>query len=87
MTEPEETTTDDTESSESANAPETPKPKLKSARTGSVLGAAMLGLGEVLEPEKANTDVVVEAKLDSDDDLGKKFDLDFGQLDDLDPQP
>lgn len=61
--------------------------KKKPSAKGSVLGAAMLGLGEVLEPEKASTDVVVEQSLDGDDDMGKKFDLDFGQLDDLDPQP
>lgn len=46
----------------------------------------MLGLGEVLEPEKTNTDVVIETTVDKDDDLGKKFDLDFGDLDGLEPQ-
>ncbi len=62
-----------------------PKPKT-SALKGTVLGAAMLGLGEVLEPEKTNTDVVIETTVDKDDDLGKKFDLDFGDLDGLEPQ-
>lgn len=57
-----------------------------SALKGSMLGAAMLGLGEVLEPEKTNTDVVIETTVNKDDDLGKKFDLDFGELDSLDPQ-
>ena len=69
--------------------PETPeKPSTtpaKSARGGSVVAAAMLGLGEVLEPEKTQTDVVIQQSLDDDDDLGRSFDLDFGQLDDLDP--
>ncbi len=85
MTGSENTEAENPEPDKEARTPAAPK-KTSSAR-GSVLGAAMLGLGEVLEPEKASTDVVVEQSLDGDDDMGKKFDLDFGQLDDLDPQP
>lgn len=80
---------EDTHSTDEESEPDVPQPesvkKPKPTRTGSVIGAAMLGLGEVLEPEKTQTDVVVQASLDDDDDLGKKFDLDFGQLEDLEP--
>ncbi len=87
MSTPNDNDVNDAEAAADDSTPSDGVPKAKSARRGSMLGAAMLGLGEVLEPEKANTDVVVESRLDTDDDLGKKFDLDFGQLDDLDSQP
>ena len=49
-----------------------PPPPRSRARGGSVLAAAMLGLGEILEPEKTN--VIIEQE--SDDPL-KDADLDL----------
>lgn len=48
---------------------------------GQVLGAAMLGLGQVIEPEKASVNIEIEAPSDPDDD--RLPDLDFGDLPDL----
>lgn len=49
---------------------------------GQVLGAAMLGLGQVIEPDKARVDIEVEAPTDplDDDPLAG---VDFGDLPEL----
>jgi len=58
--------------------------KAKAAKKGggatAMLGAAMIAVGEVLEPEKAK----VEMALPSDDQGDDGLDLDFGHLPDLD---
>jgi hypothetical protein len=51
---------------------------LRPRSTGSsVLAAAMLGMGQVLEPEKTQVQIEIEAPGDPDD---QPFDLDFGAL-------
>ena len=46
---------------------------------GAIIGAAMLGLGDVYEPQNTDVNIEVEADLDSDG-----LDLDFGDLPGLD---
>lgn len=50
---------------------------------GSVLGAAMLGLGEVIEPEKTKADIEITASVDAAEP-GPLDDFDFGDLPTLD---
>ncbi|MDH3753732.1 MAG: hypothetical protein OEU32_07650 [Acidimicrobiia bacterium] len=50
----------------------------KKGGSTTVLGAAMLALGEILEPDK--TDVVIEQQNDDDNGDDLPFDLDFGGL-------
>ena len=58
---------------------ETPPPPMPRAGPGaSVIAAAMLGLGEVLEPEKTKVDIEEQAEADDQDDL--LIDLHFGDL-------
>jgi len=46
-----------------------------------MLAAAMLGLGEVIEPEKTRVEIAVEVILAKESDTG--LDLDFGDLPEL----
>ena len=72
---------DQAESSESEgdNGSEFSGPRPIRERTkgtgGAVIGAAMLGLGQVYEPQNTDVNIEVEAELDSDG-----MDLDFGDL-------
>lgn len=61
---------------------ETPTPRRRTGGGGTVLGAAMLAVGEILEPHNANVEIQEEATsdlLDPPDGLQ----LDFGELPDL----
>ena len=49
---------------------------------GSVLGAAMLGLGEVIEPEKTKADIEITASADASGP-GPLEDFNFGELPEL----
>ena len=64
-----------------ADPPADPSPgpsALRPRSTGSsVLAAALLGMGQVLEPEKTQVQIEIEAPGDPDD---QPFDLDFGVL-------
>lgn len=53
-----------------------PRPRPRSAGS-TVLGAAMLGVGRVLEPDKTEVQIEILAPGDPDD---QPFDLDFGDL-------
>jgi hypothetical protein len=64
----------------SASPPVT-APTPRQTATGSMLAAAMLGLGEVIEPEKTRVEIAVEVILAKDSDTG--LDLDFGDLPEL----
>ncbi|MDH3704924.1 MAG: hypothetical protein OES57_02590 [Acidimicrobiia bacterium] len=55
-----------------------PPPKPRAGPGASVIAAAMLGLGEVLEPEKTKVDIEEVAEADDQDDL--LIDLHFGDL-------
>ncbi len=57
-----------------------PKPKV-SGGAATVLGAAMLAVGDILEPDKTTVEIV-ETNDDPVDDL--PFDIDFGNLPPLD---
>ena len=62
--------------------PPAPKPKPKTAGGGTtVLGAAMLAVGDILEPEKTTVEIV-QTNDDPIDDL--PFNIDFGNLPPLD---
>lgn len=50
----------------------------RSARSGAILAAAMLGVGEVIEPQK--TEVAIEQLADGGDDDTLITKLDFGGL-------
>ena len=63
-----------------------PQPSERAARTGrgpgaTVLGAAMLAVGDILEPEKSTVEIV-QTNDDPEPDL--PFSLDFGDLPPLD---
>ena len=57
-----------------------PRPR----RQSSVLGAAMIAVGEILEPEKTRVDIESHAEAPSDPSHGLPFELDFGDLPELD---
>lgn len=51
----------------------------RSARSGAILAAAMLGVGEIIEPQK--TEVAIEQQVDGDGDTDSLLQkLDFGSL-------
>ena len=55
-----------------------PRPVKRSTSGATVLAAAMLGLGEVLEPQKTAVEIAQVADDDEPDDL--PFPMDFGDL-------
>jgi hypothetical protein len=61
--------------------PAAPKPTPRQTATGSMLAAAMLGLGEVIEPEKTRVEIAIEVVQAKEPDAG--LDLDFGELPEL----
>ncbi len=60
-----------------------PPPKPRAGPGASVIAAAMLGLGEVLEPEKTKVDIEEQSEADDQDDL--LIDLHFGDLPPINP--
>ena len=76
----------DEESSGSFEEPEEPREPEPAAKPrtsmggGAVLAAAMLAIGDILEPDKAGVEIAEQA----DDDSGPDFGLDFGDLPPLD---
>lgn len=56
--------------------PKKPKPKTSSA-SGAILAATMLGLGEIIEPEKAKSAEIAEVEAADDNPLGG---FNFGDL-------
>lgn len=64
-------------SEERTEAPK-PSPSPRQTATGSMLAAAMLGLGEVIEPEKTRVEIAVEVIQAKEPDAS--LDLDFGDL-------
>lgn len=77
---PDEAEHDDAEIDD-ATAPEPRKPKPAGSGATTVLGAAMLAVGDILEPEKTTVEIV-QTNDDPIDDL--PFDIDFGNLPPLD---
>ena len=55
-----------------------PRRPTRSSSSGSVLAAAMLAVGEILEPDKVRVEIPQEAPSDRGDD--EPFTLDFGIL-------
>lgn len=79
--------TDETAQPPDPHLPDGPLPvtsRIVKSGTGSVtvLSAAMLAVGEILEPEKANVELAEEAADDRGDDLG--LELSFGDLPPID---
>ncbi|MGI9577629.1 MAG: hypothetical protein ACR2OH_05490 [Microthrixaceae bacterium] len=62
-------------------AEDVPGPKSKGGGSATVLGAAMLAVGEIFEPEKTTVEIV-QTNDDPIDDL--PFSIDFGDLPPLD---
>ena len=58
-----------------------PKPPL---RRSSVLGAAMIAVGEIIEPEKTRVDIEIRSEVPSDQPYDLPFEVGFGDLPDLD---
>lgn len=71
---------DPTDESREADNPEpdAPRPAKRPTAGGSVMAAAMLGLGEVIEPNKTRVEIEQIAEDDEPDDL--PFEVDFGDL-------
>lgn len=55
-----------------------PNRPTRSSSSGSVLAAAMIAVGEILEPDKVRVEITQEAPSDRGDD--EPFTLDFGTL-------
>jgi hypothetical protein len=86
MLEPEDAVAEDDEADSTAadaDPVEPTPPRARKARGGSAtaLGAAMLALGEIFEPEKTTVEIV---QTDDDPVDDPPFDLDFGDLPPLD---
>jgi hypothetical protein len=77
MTDPTET---DADPSDDANGPEEPVAPQPPRRGGAspALAAAMLAVGEIIEPEKTRAEIVQTDDRPEDD--GDGLDLDFGDL-------
>jgi len=61
-----------------ASGDQRPTPRTRGGRRsggGAALAAAMLAVGDILEPQKTEVEIAVEADAD-----GLPFDLDFGDL-------
>lgn len=86
MTDPIDSASDQRDTGESASD-ETVSSASKTSKTvksgRSVLAAAMIGLGQVLEPEKFDEDMHIEASADDDQDDPLK-NISFGTLPPLD---
>jgi hypothetical protein len=63
-------------------APDPSAPKRRGTAGGSMMAAAMLAVGEILEPEKTHVEIAEEAPSDLLDPA-EALDLDFGDLPDL----
>ena len=77
--EPPDTPPEDDEEAEPANVRDPKKPKGGGGAT--ILGAAMLAVGDIFEPEKTDVEIV-QTNDDPIDDL--PFNIDFGDLPPLD---
>ena len=53
------------------------------ARQGSVLAAAMIAVGEILEPEKTRVDIEIQAEAPADEPYDLPFAIGFGNLPEL----
>lgn len=63
----------------SVDGPPSVRPRSRAA--GSVLGAAMLAVGRIIEPSKTRVEITVEAVVPTDDPLAALgVDIDFGSL-------
>ena len=59
---------------------EPPRADRRSQRRSSVLGAAMIAVGEILEPEKTHVDIEIEAEAPEDESYDLPFTVGFGDL-------
>lgn len=81
MLEPEDAVTEDDDADGERIEPTPPKPRKARGGSATALGAAMLAVGEIFEPDKTTVEIV---QTDDDPVDDPPFDLDFGDLPPLD---
>ncbi len=64
--------------------PTAARPRSRPLRQTSVLGAAMIAVGEIIEPDKTRVDIEIQAEKPSGEPYDLPFSVGFGDLPDLD---